>query len=30
MQDWINQVLQSPNFDIAVLPASFLLGVLAH
>ena len=28
MQEWINQVLQSPSFDIAVLPASFLLGVL--
>jgi cytochrome c-type biogenesis protein len=28
MQEWINQVLQSPNFHVAILPASFLLGVL--
>jgi cytochrome c biogenesis protein CcdA len=28
MQEWINQVLQSPNFHAAILPASFLLGVL--
>lgn len=28
MQEWISQVLQSPNFHVAALPASFLLGVL--
>ena len=28
MQEWMNHVLQSPNFHMAVLPASFLLGGL--
>ncbi len=29
MQDWVTQVLESPQFTLAVLPAAVLLGLLA-